>query len=178
MIGGIDARKDGSNLHVNTNNLELLFATENNDLLDKMEAIANVLTEIGLFSKTYKSEKEVIWQKLGRLSIVSSLTAAAEQNLGFIRNDPNWKKILLRLIDEVVEIAHHDGFEIKYDDILKKIETMPNNLTTSLQRDVSKKLPSELDAIVGAIINLGKKNNCNTETFEYMYHLISSKYNS
>ena len=52
---------------------------------------------------------------------------------------------------------------------------MPDNLTTSLQRDIANNKDSELDAIIGAVISSGKKFKCSTNTFEEIYNIIKER---
>ena len=82
---------------------------------------------------------------------------------------------MLNLIDEVVLISISNDYIINKDELLIKILNMPDNLTTSLQRDIANNKESELDAIIGAVISSGKQFKCRTSTFEDVYNLIKER---
>ena len=174
-IGGIDARKNGRELEVKTSKLEISMASA---LVQapKLEQLENVIREAGIPVIWYKSEKEVIWGKFARLSIISSLTAAAQRELGFVRTNDYWRNVLEQMLKEVADVAIHDGFVINKQDVLDRIDSLPEGLNTSLQRDVAQRRPSELDAITGAVIQLGKKYRIDVTYFEMVYDQIKSHY--
>tara|TARA_Y100000766_G_C18902754_1_gene604230 strand:- start:2463 stop:2993 length:531 start_codon:yes stop_codon:yes gene_type:complete len=175
MIGGINASKIGSEVRVIRSNFEIMLSTNNSDLKSNVIALNHLLNSVSLRSKVYAAESEVIWNKLSRLSIVSGLTAATQMPLGFIKKSKKWKKIMLNLIDEVVLISIANEYEISKDELLFKILNMPDNLTTSLQRDIANNNDSELDAIIGAVISSGKQFNCSTSTLEEIYNIIKER---
>lgn len=82
---------------------------------------------------------------------------------------------MLDLIDEVVLISAANDYIINKDELLLKILNMPDNLTTSLQRDIANNKDSELDAIIGAVISSGKQFKCSTSTFEELYYLLKER---
>ena len=69
------------------------------------------------------------------------------------------------------------GFKKTYLDIMKEINSLPNNLTTSLQRDINDKpyIKSELKNQIGAIYKLGVKNKIFLETTNKIYKLLNKK---
>jgi 2-dehydropantoate 2-reductase len=152
-----------------------MLSTNNADLKSDVITLNHLLNSIHLRSKVYNMESQVIWNKLSRLSIVSGLTAATQMPLGFIKKSKKWKKIMLNLIDEVVLISVANEYKITNDELLFKILNMPDNLTTSLQRDIANNKDSELDAIIGAVISSGKKLKCSTSTFEEIYNIIKDR---
>ena len=175
MIGGINASKIGNKVRVIRSNFEIMLSTNNANLTSNVNALNQLLNSIHLRSKVYSRESQVIWNKLSRLSIVSSLTAASQMPLGFIKKSKKWRKIMLNLIDEVVLIAVANDYIINKEELLFKILNMPDNLTTSLQRDIANNKESELDAIIGAVISSGKQFKCSTSTFEEIYNLLKER---
>jgi 2-dehydropantoate 2-reductase len=177
MIGGINASKVSNEVRVIRSNFEIMLSTNNVNLKSNVNLLNQLLNSVQLRSKVYENESQVIWNKLSRLSIVSSLTATTQMPLGYIKKSKKWRKIMLNLIDEVVLISIANGYMINKNELLFKILNMPDNLTTSLQRDIANNQESELDAIVGAVISSGKQFKCSTNTFEYIYNLIKVKLN-
>ena len=175
MIGGINASKIDNNVKVIRSNFEIMLSTNNTNLKSNVDVLNQLLNSVCLKSRVYNRESQVIWNKLSRLSIVSGLTAASQMPLGFIKKSKKWRKIMLNLIDEVVLISISNDYIINKDELLLKILNMPDNLTTSLQRDITDNKESELDAIIGAVISSGKKFKCSTSTFEEVYNLLKER---
>ena len=175
MIGGINVSKIGDEVRVIRSNFEIMLSTNNADLKSDVIELNYLFNSVNLKSKVYSVESQVIWNKLSRLSIVSGLTAATQMPLGFIKKSKKWKNIMLNLIDEVVLISVANEYKINKDELLFKILNMPDNLTTSLQRDIANNKDSELDAIIGAVISSGKKFKCSTTNLEKIYNIIKDR---
>tara|TARA_B100000963_G_C22598683_1_gene659160 strand:+ start:318 stop:1211 length:894 start_codon:yes stop_codon:yes gene_type:complete len=175
MIGGINASKVGNEVRIIRSNFQIMLSSNNINLKSKVNFLNKLLNSVQLESKVYSTENKVIWNKLSRLSIVSALTAATQKPLGFIKKSRKWRKIMLNLIDEVILISRANDFKISKEELLSKILNMPDNLETSLQRDIANKKESELDAILGAVISSGKKYRCKTNTFKDIYNQIKNR---
>lgn len=175
MIGGINASKIGNEVRIIRSNFEIMLSTNKPNLTSNVNNLNKLLNSVHLRSKVYRKESQVIWNKLSRLSIVSGLTAASQMPLGFIKKSKKWRQIMLDLIDEVVLISVANDYIINKDELLLKILNMPDNLTTSLQRDIANNKESELDAIIGAVISSGKQFKCSTSNIEVIYNLLKER---
>ena len=176
-IGGINASKIKNKINIINSNFEILLSTDGIKSVDKLRNLNQILNSIGLQSKILNSETEVVWVKFTRLSIVSALTAATLKPLGYVKKNSKWYNIMLSLIDEAVSIAESESYKISKKELLNKILSMPDSLETSLQRDIANKKKSEIDVIIGAMLQTGKKNNCSIETFKKVYNLIIDRTN-
>ena len=79
------------------------------------------------------------------------------------------------LIDEISILLNVLKISIKKNEIITQINNMPDNLETSLQRDINNNLDSELDTIIGEVILLAKVNNVKMKTFEIIYNRLKNK---
>ena len=116
------------------------------------------LREAGIDVRILNNEKEVLWGKLVRLCAIASVTSASGTAVGFIRQDPFWRKKLAEVVREGASVAQKEGVLIKPDATMKEIDALPELLRTSMQRDIESKRPSELDAIAGAVVRAGMKH--------------------
>jgi 2-dehydropantoate 2-reductase len=58
---------------------------------------------------------------------------------------------------------------------MAQIDSLPEGLGSSMQRDVNAGKPSEIDAIAGAVIRSGKKHGLECPTIEKLIILIKSR---
>ena len=60
---------------------------------------------------------------------------------------------------------------------MKEINKFPNNLTTSLQRDINNRIniKSEIKTQIGAIYKLGIKNKLSLDATNKIYKLLNKK---
>jgi 2-dehydropantoate 2-reductase len=123
---------------------------------------AELLGGTGLEVRVDDSEQKVLWQKLARLAPLALLTALTQQTVGELRFDP----LLAAALEEACAVASADGVHTTASDEWKIIDTMAPELTTSTARDVAAGRPSELDAIVGAVIRAGQRLGVPTPTLE------------
>ena len=56
--------------------------------------------------------------------------------------------------------------------VMAQIERMSNGLTTSMQRDINAGNTSEVDAIAGAVVRVGKRHDISCLTIEEMMGII------
>ena len=80
------------------------------------------------------------------------------------------------LIKESLKISKKaDNYEEKYNNILNLIKTFPDNLTTSLQRDINNSSSSELETQIGSIVRISKRINVKSPMYRKIYFLLKKK---
>jgi 2-dehydropantoate 2-reductase len=159
-------------VHKSKNEPEISLSSKN---LKLFKILKRILKSIDIKVKVYKSDNPVIWTKLVRINALSSITALYNSNLGKIRKSKEKKKQLISILKETIRLANYKGVKIKYNDIIKEINSFPNNLTTSMQRDISNNNQSEIDTIIGGVLNEAKKENLILKTNQTVYKLLKNK---
>ena len=119
-----------------------------------LDCVAKMIQKAGIPTFVHRTEAEVIWGKLVRLSAVASLTAAFQEPLGAIRSDPEKRLLLEEAVREAASVASHDGVDIDPRKVIAQIDSFPSRLTTSLQRDIAASHSSEVESITGGVIRL------------------------
>lgn len=137
--------------------------------------VAEALRATGVTVALQPSEAAVIWKKLVRLNALASVTAAAQQPIGAVRNDPVWRARLEGLAREGAAVAEREGVSIDPVAVLEAIDKLPAGLTTSLQRDLGAGAPSELDSITGGVLSLARRHGLPCPTLTEMYALLQQK---
>jgi 2-dehydropantoate 2-reductase len=170
-IGAIEARSEKpwrvELMSSNTPHVEL--ASDGDITRERLEGVARVLTDAGLSATVLDREADVIWRKLVRLSAIALGTALAQQPVGVLRTDPAWRAKLEDIVREGAAVAAAEGVATDPEEIMRQIDALPALLTTSLQRDIAEGLPSELDAIAGAVLQRARRHGIPCPTIAAAY---------
>lgn len=173
MIGKVESKKGGPGVIVhpspNAPEIEIASGDLSKELLQK---IANILRIAGLRAEILENEKEVIWRKLVRNNAISSLTALNNQPLGFIRSHLEWRKKLEDCVKEGVLVAQAEGVDLDSQEVMRQINTLPDGVTSSLQRDIASGKDSEIEAIPGAVLRRAEHYKISCPTIKEIYQQL------
>lgn len=122
------------------------------------------------------NNKKIVWEKLIRLNSLASLTSLYSCNLGKIRKSTNKYIDFVELTKETIKVAQRDGYKTNLNSVLKKVDKLPDNLKTSMQRDLEMFRVSEIDTITGGVLSLGKKYGLKLPYHKKILKKIKSKY--
>jgi 2-dehydropantoate 2-reductase len=103
------------------------------------------------------NEREVLWEKAARLSVLAAATVASGETVGVVRGNAMWRERVEMALEETCAVATADGVPLRPTEQWAIIEAMPETLTTSTARDVAAGRPSELDAITGSVLRAGAR---------------------
>jgi 2-dehydropantoate 2-reductase len=123
----------------------------------ELERAAGLLLRGGLEVRLEVDEREVLWRKAARLSVLAAATSASDRTVGSLRDDPAWRDRLKTAIGEACAIAAADGVPLAADAQWRIIVDLDGDLTTSTARDVAAGKPSELDAVTGSVVRAGER---------------------
>ena len=140
-----------------------------------LERMADVFCNHGLETKVMNTEAEVLWEKLARLAALACTTTLTNRPLGFVREDPYWRDLLVKALREGVEVANRVGVAMTFDEQWAIVQSIPDSLTTSMQRDVAAGKPSELDAIAGALVREGNRHGISCPVFTMLIDNIERR---
>ena len=177
MIGQIEAQKNKIDLIAHPSKLSprIELASDKDIAPKHLRKISQIFSKAGIETRLLNSEAEVIWRKLVRLNAISCLTALTNKPLGFIRQNKKWKKMLEDCAREGVSVARAEGVSLNFAEIIKKINSLPAGLKTSLQRDIAGKFDSELEAIPGAVIRRARKHGLKCSAIDDIYQKLVKK---
>ena len=162
-------------IHVSNNQPEVLISSFNKRK-DDVTKVKKILNDIKFKIKIKTKDQNVIWNKLIRLSAISSITSLYNCNLGKIRKSKFKMNQLNMLLKESLQISKEAyGFNEKYSNIHKVIKSFPDNLTTSLQRDINSNLKSELETQIGAILKLSNDYDIDMPMHKKIYLELNKK---
>lgn len=151
------------------------IASEEDVAQDLLQSIAFSIGDAGISVSIRDSENEVIWKKLVRLCAIATLTTFSQSPVGQVRYDSILRRMLETIIKELVGVAAAEGVMICASEVLSQIDHLPEGMTTSMQRDICSRAPSELNAIVGGVLGLGKKHGLSIPCLESAYSSIQTQ---
>jgi 2-dehydropantoate 2-reductase len=126
------------------------------------------LTQAGVEVGLGGGEADVLWEKLARQAPLAVLTAVTGRPAGEVRADPR----LRAAVEEACAVAAADGAATTFAKQWSIIESLPADLITSTARDIAAGLPSELDAIGGAVVRAGHCHGVPTPTLQELIALL------
>jgi 2-dehydropantoate 2-reductase len=133
------------------------------------DAPVELLRRSGIEVRVDGSAKEVLWEKLARQAATASVTSIAQRPVGELRADGDWGRRFRSAVDEACAVAAADGVALSADAEWEIIEGMPPRLTSSTARDIAAGVPSELDAITGAVVRAGRRLGVDTPVLTELY---------
>ena len=120
------------------------------DNRDRVESVAAHLAATGIGVRIRDDELAMLWDKFALLGPMALLTTHERANAGVIRSRRRDEAIAL--IGEVAAVAGAEGVEIDRDAILRLMDSVPESMESSMQRDQAAGRPLELDALGGALL--------------------------
>jgi 2-dehydropantoate 2-reductase len=122
-----------------------------------LESTIDQLQKIGFECRFIDDEPTLMWGKLVFLAPFALTTTAADKTVGEILSDPQWRELGLACVREACAVAVAEGARVSPDKVLSGVAGMPGDMRSSMQKDVERGNPPELDAIAGPILRSGQK---------------------
>ena len=160
--------------HVADNRLILGEAT--GGVTDRLTAFASTFTGTTLAATVTEDLRQEIWLKLlGNFNFapVSSLTGATNGEIGA---DPGLRKLCADLFEEAAEAGRRIGLEPGMTaDERTTMGASLGDFRTSMLQDFDKSRQPEIDAIVGAVVEIGRATGTPMPVSESVLALVEQK---
>jgi 2-dehydropantoate 2-reductase len=122
---------------------------------DRVESIAAHLRAAGLDVRVRDDELAMLWDKFALLAPMALLTTHERANVGAIRT--RRRADAIALIGEIAAVAATDGAHVDPEAVLRLMDSVPESMESSMQRDQAAGRPLELDALGGALLRRAAK---------------------
>jgi 2-dehydropantoate 2-reductase len=126
----------------------------------RVERLAAAFSGAGIDTKISPDIVSSIWQKLLFIAPVSGLGAVTRVPVGGVRSNPEIYSMLREAMEEVKGVAVARGVSLAADAVdrtMAFVDGLPGNMASSMQRDIMNGKPSELDALNGAVVRIGRE---------------------
>ena len=131
----------------------------------------------GVKSSIPKDIQVAMWQKFMLITPWSGLGAVSRAPLGILLEQPETRELLTQAIEEIFQLGQALDIDLPADSVDKTIATLkqiPPHSTTSMQRDLIRGRPSELDAQNGAVVRLAHEIDLETPVNRFFLHSLRS----
>lgn len=143
---------------------------------ERVERLAAALSDAGVDTKVSPDIQSSLWQKLLFIAPVSGLGALTRVSVGELRSSPETYSNLRDAMEEIVALAVACGVALADDAIdktLRFVDGLPGDVTSSMQRDIMEGRPSELEALNGAVVRLGREAGVPTPVNGFIYAALT-----
>jgi len=135
------------------------------------------LREAGFLMEIKPAATALLWGKLVINAAINPLTAILRVQNGKLLEQPDALLLLRTAALEAAAVAAAQGICLPYDDPVTTVETVARRTASnrsSMLQDVLRGAPTEIDAICGAILQVGEQYKVPTPTIQTLFHLVKS----
>lgn len=116
------------------------------------------LQKLGFECRFIDDEPTLMWGKLVFLAPFALSTTAADKTVGEVLADSRWRALGEGCVRETCAVGIAEGAKVSAEKVLSGVAMMPAGMRSSMQKDVERGNPPELDAIAGPILRGGKRH--------------------
>ena len=143
---------------------------------ERIETIAQVFQHAGLNTTIAGDIQVELWTKFLFIASFSGVGAMAGAPAGVLRSDPKWRAHMLSAMEEIYTLAHARGVELPSDSVAKVMAAvggLPEDATSSMQRDIAAGKPSELESQNGAVVRMAREAGVEVPTHTLIYETLA-----
>ena len=153
----------------------IIIGELDNQRTDRIVNIEQVFKRAGLEITIAADIQVALWMKFLFIASFSGVGAMANAPAGVIRSDPNWRTQILKAMEEIYTLAHARGINLPPDSIgtvMRAVDALPEDATSSMQRDIAAGKPSELEAQNGAVVRMAHEIGVDVPTHTLIYETL------
>jgi len=153
----------------------IAFGEQDGTQSERVQMLREIFESVGVQVQVTDHILSAMWQKLLFISAFGGVGAITRQPAGILRSLPETRSLVIQAMQEVKAVAEASNVPMSKDAVeqgLAFLDTVPEDGTASMQRDIMNGLPSELDAQNGAVYRLGRNANTPTPINEFIYHAL------
>lgn len=142
---------------------------------ERITRIEQVLQRAGLDVTIAEDIQVALWMKFLFIASFSGVGAVANAPAGVLRRDPKWRGQILSAMAEIHSVAHARGVELPakaIETVMASIDGLPEDATSSMQRDIAAGKPSELESQNGTVVRMAHEAGVDVPTHELIYRTL------
>jgi 2-dehydropantoate 2-reductase len=113
-----------------------------------------------------------LWRKFLFITVWSGVGAITSTPLGVWRSLPETRQMAENALKEIISVAQVRDVRLPENAVpttMNMYDSLPPEITTSMQHDIAEGHPSELDAQIGAVVRFGKEADVATPLHKFIY---------
>ncbi len=142
----------------------------------RIRTIEATLNHAGLETTIATDINVALWMKFLFIASFSGVGAIANAPAGILRTDPELRAQMLRAMEEIYALAHARSIQLPPNSIeivMAGVDALPEDATSSMQRDLVAGKPSELESQNGAVVRMARESGVSVPTHELIYAALS-----
>lgn len=143
----------------------------------RITPLVDMLHSAGCEVKVIPDPHVLLWSKLVINAAINPLTAILNIPNGRLLELPEARSLMAASALEVAAVAQHLGIRLPYDDPIHAAETVALRTAanrSSMLQDIDRCAPTEIDAICGAVVQMGAKTGIPTPVNHTLWKLVRS----
>ena len=141
----------------------------------RIEKIDEVFKHAGLDTTIAEDIQVALWTKFLFIASFSGVGALANAPAGVLRSDPKWRGLMLSAMEEIYALAHARRVKLpsdSVDKVMAAVDGLPDDATSSMQRDIAAGKPSELESQNGAVARMAQESGIDVPTHTLIYQTL------
>lgn len=147
-----------------------------NSRTERIAGIEEVFKHAGLDTTIAPDIQVALWTKFLFIASFSGVGALANAPAGVVRSDARWRVQMLSAMEEINALAHARGINMPSDSVAKvmaAVDGLPDDATSSMQRDIAAGRPSELESQNGAVVRMARESGIEVPTHTLIYQTLN-----
>ena len=120
------------------------------------------LLAMKLSGRFVEDEKTLLWNKLVFLGPFALATSAFQVPIGGVLANDEWHRKLEACVREFCSVAVAEGADVHVEKVWAAFFNVPKDMKSSMQKDVERGNPPEVEAIGGPVVRGGKRHGMPT----------------
>lgn len=153
----------------------IIIGELDNRRTDRITNIEQMFKRAGVEITVAADIQVALWTKFLFIASFSGIGAMANAPAGVIRSDPKWRTQMLKAMEEIYALAHARGIKLppdSIDTVMAGVDALPEDATSSMQRDIAAGKSSELESQIGAVVRLAREAGVTAPTHEFIYKTL------
>jgi len=153
----------------------IIIGELDNRRTERIAKIEGVFKHAGLDTTIAGNIQVALWTKFLFIASFSGVGALANAPAGVLRSDPKWRALMQSAMEEIYTLAHAGGVDLPSDSVAKvmaAVDGLPDDATSSMQRDIAAGKPSELESQNGAVVRMAHESGVQAPTHTLIYQTL------
>ena len=144
---------------------QIAVGEANGERSERAVSLAATLDAAGLPTTVSREIRLDLWRKFAFLTSLAAACALRRAPIGAVLSEPSGRELLINALAEVIAVGKAAGVPWTADDestIRSRLESLPPAMKPSLLVDLENGRPTEVDALSGTIVRLGRMHGVDT----------------
>ena len=142
---------------------------------DRVKRLQKVFKRAGVIAEIPQDIQVALWMKFLFITAWSGVGAVTRTPLGVWRSLPETRQMAESALQEITIVAQARDIALPENAMpmtMNIYDSLPPDITSSMQRDIAEGRPSELDAQIGAVVRFGKEADVATPLHSLIYNSL------